>query len=297
MTKQSGWVLNRANIKIRERDIPKNQVPQGFLEVIMIARELKVRYVWIDALFILQDSQKDWEKEAATMDRVCTNAIRTVFSPASDPQQPLFVKKDHLVTLVARLQLRSLDRSRSAIVWFHPVLPKWHVKTALDLPEDGQSDPKANLPTIKRAWCLKEDLLSQRVIMFTTHQFVWVCQGMQCSEEDFSITSLPTADTTYQDSKPSNTSWIDHVRIRLEPLFASVYRFMHLAPPAIGDGWDAQSSTPTRQFDKKFLDPPGKYRRWEELVEDYTSRSITNPQDRLSAVAGIAEKRYEETKD
>lgn len=48
---------------------------------------------------------------------------------------------------------------------------------------------------------------------------------------------------------------------------------------------------------QKFLEPPGNYRKWEKLVEDYTSRSITKPQDRLSAVAGIAEKRYEETKD
>jgi hypothetical protein len=297
MTKQSEWVLNTANIKTREREILESQLPQSFLDVIVLARELKVRYVWIDALCILQDSQEDWEKEAATMKRIYTNAICTVVSPASDPRQPLFVERDPLVTQSARLQLQSLDESHSATVKFHPILPKWHVKTALDFHEIGQSDLKASLPTSKRAWCLQEYELSQRVIMFTTHQIVWVCQGMQCSEEEFSATSLPTANTTYQDSKPRNTRWIDYIRIRLEPLFGSVCKFMQLGPLAIDDRWDEQSSTPISQFDKRFLDPPGNFRKWEKLVEDYTSRSITKPQDRLSAVAGIAEKRYEETQD
>jgi hypothetical protein len=296
-TKQSEWVLNTANIKTRERDIRESQLPQSFLDIIMLARELEVRYVWIDALCILQDSQEDWEKEAATMKRIYTNAICTVVSPASDPQQHIFVERDPLVTRAARLQLRSSDGSHSAVVKFHPILPKWHVKSSLDFHEVGQSDLKASLPTSKRSWCLQEYELSQRVIMFTTHQFVWVCQGMQCSEEEFSTTSLSTIDTTNQDNGPKNTRWIDCIRIRLKVLFASVCNSMQSVPRAIDDGWDEQSSMPTEQFNKRFLDPPGNHRRWEKLVEDYTSRSMTNPQDRLSAVAGIAEKRYEETQD
>lgn len=103
-----------------------------------------------------QDSQEDWKKEAATMKRIYTNAICTVVSPASDPQQPLFVERDALVTRPARLQLQSSDGSHSAIVNLHPVLPKWYVKTTLNFHEVGQHDLKASLPASKRAWCLQE---------------------------------------------------------------------------------------------------------------------------------------------
>lgn len=36
----------------------------------MVARLLSVRYVWIDALCIMQDSKEDWETEALTMCKV-----------------------------------------------------------------------------------------------------------------------------------------------------------------------------------------------------------------------------------
>lgn len=297
MTKQSEWVLNTANTATRERGIPMTQLPQSFLDVITLARELKVKYVWIDALCILQDSQEDWEQEAATMKRIYANAICTVVSPASDPQQALFVERHPLLTRPALLHLQTSDGSSSGVIRFHPVLPKWHVRSASGFLEAGQSDLKASQPTSKRAWCLQEYELSHRVIIFTTHQFVWVCQRMQCSEEEFSATCLPTAAITHQDRKPRNMRWIDYARIGLESALALVGKTMRLAPPSTIDGWEEQSSAPTRRFDRRLLNPPGNYRKWERLVEDYTSRSITKPQDRLSAIAGIAEKRHEETQD
>lgn len=44
---------------------------------------MHVRYVWIDSLCIIQDSKKDWEKEAAQMALVYSNAYCTI--AASSP--------------------------------------------------------------------------------------------------------------------------------------------------------------------------------------------------------------------
>ncbi|KAK0751795.1 hypothetical protein B0T18DRAFT_387874 [Schizothecium vesticola] len=41
----------------------------------------------------------------------------------------------------------------------------------------------------------------------------------------------------------------------------------------------------------------GLYKKWEMLVEDYTSRQLTQPADRLAAIAGLAEKQCGRTGD
>ncbi len=39
-------------------------LPRTFRDLIVVARLLSIRYIWIDALCIIQDSKEDWETEA-----------------------------------------------------------------------------------------------------------------------------------------------------------------------------------------------------------------------------------------
>jgi hypothetical protein len=48
---------------------------QLFQDAISVTRALGIRYLWIDALCILQDSVKDWEQESANMAAVYTNSM------------------------------------------------------------------------------------------------------------------------------------------------------------------------------------------------------------------------------
>ncbi|KAK3344506.1 heterokaryon incompatibility protein-domain-containing protein, partial [Lasiosphaeria hispida] len=175
-TKQSPWTLRTTNIDRLSRGVPSNQLPQTFQDVIKIMRALKERFVWIDALCIIQDSPDDWAQEAASMARVYQNALVTLISPAPDPEESLFSARNEFLTQPACLRLNSF--SRTAVVRFHPVLPHWSYSS---VPGTGwQEEPglEAKLPTRKRAWCLQEYELSCRTIMFTTHQFAWVCRQM-----------------------------------------------------------------------------------------------------------------------
>ncbi|KAL9618622.1 MAG: hypothetical protein Q9160_006663 [Pyrenula sp. 1 TL-2023] len=55
------------NVKAREREMPYESLPKTFQDAITICRSLSIRYLWIDALCILQDSKEDWAKESALM--------------------------------------------------------------------------------------------------------------------------------------------------------------------------------------------------------------------------------------
>ncbi|PMD19341.1 heterokaryon incompatibility, partial [Hyaloscypha hepaticicola] len=48
-------------------------LPKTFQDAVLITRDLGVRYLWIDSLCIIQDSDEDWEQEAARMSEVYAN--------------------------------------------------------------------------------------------------------------------------------------------------------------------------------------------------------------------------------
>src|SRR5207249_3310082 len=61
----------------------------------MIAQKLHVFYLWIDSLCIIQDSEEDWQKEAAKMYNVYIHATFTIAAHGSaDSNGGCFVAGD-----------------------------------------------------------------------------------------------------------------------------------------------------------------------------------------------------------
>ncbi|PMD18261.1 HET-domain-containing protein [Hyaloscypha hepaticicola] len=55
------------NFKAPADQIPWNDLPQTFRDAIKVTNALDMRYIWIDSLCIIQDDEKDWQREAARM--------------------------------------------------------------------------------------------------------------------------------------------------------------------------------------------------------------------------------------
>ncbi|PKK53545.1 hypothetical protein CI102_1557, partial [Trichoderma harzianum] len=53
-------------------------LPKTYQDTIRIARALGVKYVWIDALCIIQDDVEDWEKESQVMAEIFRNSLVTL---------------------------------------------------------------------------------------------------------------------------------------------------------------------------------------------------------------------------
>jgi hypothetical protein len=54
------------------------ELSKNFAHAVIVTRQLGLRYIWIDSLCILQDSPKDWQKEAAMMHKVYRYADATI---------------------------------------------------------------------------------------------------------------------------------------------------------------------------------------------------------------------------
>ena len=59
-------------------------LPKTFQDAITVTRKLKIRYLWIDALCIIQDDEEDWAREAVEMNSVYGNAYVTIVATSSN---------------------------------------------------------------------------------------------------------------------------------------------------------------------------------------------------------------------
>lgn len=81
-------------LQAHERGISISSLPLLFQQTIEVALIMGLKYLWIDALCIVQDDLQEWEKEAAQMADVFSNTyITIVASAAFDPSASLFQRK------------------------------------------------------------------------------------------------------------------------------------------------------------------------------------------------------------
>jgi hypothetical protein len=66
--------------------IPRKNIPKTFCDIFRLAQMLKVRYVWIDSLCIVQDDPQDWTIQAAKMSEIYGKSYLTISAAsAADP--------------------------------------------------------------------------------------------------------------------------------------------------------------------------------------------------------------------
>ncbi|KAF2730048.1 hypothetical protein EJ04DRAFT_393411, partial [Polyplosphaeria fusca] len=68
----------RPRLEAHKARIAFEDLPKTFQDAVTFTRWLKVRYLWIDALCILQDDENDWERESSAMAATYENSYLTL---------------------------------------------------------------------------------------------------------------------------------------------------------------------------------------------------------------------------
>lgn len=117
------------------------------------ARRLGFRYIWIDALCIIQDSPSDKSAELPQMANIYSHSALTIFAARSNGSDEGFLKPSEL-DVGGMLQVIEIPISRP-------------VGNAVNISLGGVIDWKSlENPIYRRAWTLQEELLSPRLPMF-----------------------------------------------------------------------------------------------------------------------------------
>lgn len=140
------------NEKDRRHGMSLEGLPQNFQDAIQITRELGFRYLWIDAICIVQDSKEDWQREAAKMASVYAGAT---------------------------LMLSALEAKSSTVgILKAPAAPIVTIGEDLAIQKSLQTFPEylVSCPLNRRGWCMQERLLAPRILHFGKQQMFWECQ-------------------------------------------------------------------------------------------------------------------------
>jgi hypothetical protein len=162
------------------QELPTELLPATFADAMSMARAVGIPYIWIDALCIVQDDVEDWQREAATMDRVYSGSQLTIAaSSASDSSAGCFPSATTVGHRVSKYAALFRHRGSGRYVRF----------------DEGnvRDRPTFNNPLSSRGWTLQEQLLSPRVVSCLQPEMHWQCYGRHSVENGLSFG--PVGDT------------------------------------------------------------------------------------------------------
>jgi hypothetical protein len=84
-------MTTKSTYEAQQQGIKLTSLSKTFQEAVKIPQTLRLRYLWIDSLCIIQDDDADWKNEAAMMGLVYEQAFCTIAAAARHLMGPLDV--------------------------------------------------------------------------------------------------------------------------------------------------------------------------------------------------------------
>lgn len=299
-TKTPSCLTTKENLERQWDNIPWTAVPQTFRDAVLFTRNLGLDYLWIDSLCIVQRDEADWLEESARMFEYYSNAHVTLAAASSpDCDGGLFAQNP-----VDREDLLSISFGGRD----YPLLVSETPSETVDFTDAATGlggDVERKYPLLSRAWAFQERLVSPRVIYFTKSQLIWDCYSGCAFEEDDARDTEPRQ-RLYRGLKQ------DYLKLLHQPgtsLSSNRWNTVVYALNKFAFGGPKRaSSVLARQRDGDAARPArikvnprrlGKDLRssalefssfeWNHVLKAYSQLQLSDPRDRLPAIAAIAE--------
>lgn len=178
----------------RKSGIEWKDIPATITDAILACRKLGIRFLWIDALCIIQDNVQDWAHECANMAEIYSNSYITLAAVSEqDPIRGMFKGSLDNRYRSVDLNVKIAGSNDTAKISAREALSH-QSETGYLVPSILDPDSDNNWPLMSRAWVLQEMLLSPRILRFNMHELSWECRGIvtcECSRTSHkSTTSL-----------------------------------------------------------------------------------------------------------
>lgn len=180
------------NLDQMKAKIDWEELPAVFRDALMLTKSLGQQWIWIDALCIIQDDERDWQQQSSEMAAVYSNSFLNIAATSSPDSHRGFFS----------------ERNTFALPPTHaheiPVEP-WKLEDVSATTESGLLARFAHLPChkitvgharsfttstkiaplLQRAWAFQELLLAPRNLHIASSEMIWECNTLldcECGE-------------------------------------------------------------------------------------------------------------------
>ncbi|KAK3305979.1 heterokaryon incompatibility protein-domain-containing protein [Chaetomium strumarium] len=176
----------------RQNGISFHQLPRTLQDAVTVTRALGIKYLWIDALCIVQDSQEDWEIQSSNMAAIYKNAYVVIAADIAKDCNSGFLPRKSQQTSERVLAKVASSSDDSECVIYGRVLRKHGGAES----SSGGFSAESIRPLGERAWTLQEEVLASRIIHFAHDELYWECQSdslCECMDMDQDKTTFSPA--------------------------------------------------------------------------------------------------------
>ena len=301
-----------------KKRIPWKLLPKTFQDSIQFCLSLGVKYLWVDALCIIQDDESDWQIESAKMATIYQNAFLTLAATSSSScSGGCYPEKAATVVEYEIPVDLSLTAASSFPIRVRKKLNHWTVPPT-------QRSIQLH-PLLSRGWAFQERILSPRVLHFCGEEMIWECKETTYCEcgglsapflpkDQFDQMIEPDVEEIPDDyAEPSdrqrfhvgvdNTKSSRNVQSKLQSRkkrkstwrmyrgsfqTAKLLHKLALKSVAIFERISSTHTNDTMMSNTYFATSYGII--WHRLIEQYSFLKLTKPTDRLPALSGLAQR-------
>ncbi|KAH8601534.1 heterokaryon incompatibility protein-domain-containing protein [Bisporella sp. PMI_857] len=189
-----------STISAHKQRLRRAKLPRTFKHFFEIAKRLNVRFVWVDSLCIIQDSEDDWQRETARMGQIYSGAICTIAAEsAKDCQGGIWLES----------KTRKTETKNKVI--YETITQEENLRNYISVCDQRFH----RSPLQRRGWTLQEQNLSRRVLHFTFSHIYWECREQK---EDIPAHKLRPFDVPMENRVSSHNRASSHTKMYVPEL-------------------------------------------------------------------------------
>ncbi|KAL7924912.1 heterokaryon incompatibility domain-containing protein [Trichoderma austrokoningii] len=164
----------KSNYSHLQKSISYSAMPKAYQDTVRVARALGVKYIWIDALCIIQDDREDWERESRMMAEIFHNSLATLILLRSASCNEGFLERNPSIKINYHNQQWDIRGS-----FFLRHMPFSYAEAESSIrAAPSFSDRPISLELGKslwqtRGWTFQEDMFSMRKLYFGQLMMYW----------------------------------------------------------------------------------------------------------------------------
>jgi hypothetical protein len=158
--------LTSKNIASFKVGVQMERFSKSIQDAVWFTAQIGLRYIWIDALCILQDDDNDKAREISKMALYYGTSTVTICAASATSSHHGFLERKREPRYGAgpfRLPFRFGGKAGCVLLFEDP---------SLEAPSE---------PLSSRAWTLQESMLSRRILIFASSQLYWTCCNSNAS--------------------------------------------------------------------------------------------------------------------